>query len=440
MGAGASVTGTSTVVESFAPAEVPGPITFSDSLGNNNGVAEPGEDLIFTIPLTNMLTVVDNPVVATLGIYSTNYGSMAPGVRVVRTFAYRVPAGTACGALLNIPLVISSPNGTANLNVPLRIGSGSSTTLFSENFDPPATTPPALPAGWTTTTSGVANTAWITVTTNTVDVANCGFSLDVPVTSDASLISPVIPITTSSPQLSFSHRYNLESGYDGGVVELSVDGGPFTDVLAAGGSFVQGGYSGSVSGNPVGPGRAAWTGSHTTTLATIASLPATLNGHNVQFRWRLGCDVSVAVTGWFVDSVVLSSITYSCASIDTDGDGIPDGYELAHGLNPNNPSDAAQDADGDGMSNLKEYLAGTDPQDPNSVLKITSATRDQATGNVTISFTSVDGHTYAVERSTSLTGSWTPVQSNVVGTGAILSVIDTGAAGQPIRYYRVRTP
>jgi hypothetical protein len=440
MGAGASVTGTSTVVESFAPAEVPGPITFSDSLGNNNGVAEPGEDLIFTIPLTNMLTVVDNPVVATLGIYSTNYGSMAPGVRVVRTFAYRVPAGTACGALLNIPLVISSPNGTANLNVPLRIGSGSSSTLFSENFDPPATTPPALPAGWTTTTSGVANTAWITVTTNTVDVANCGFSLDVPVTSDASLISPVIPITTSSPQLSFSHRYNLESGYDGGVVELSVDGGPFTDVLAAGGSFVQGGYSGSVSGNPVGPGRAAWTGSHTTTLATIASLPATLNGHNVQFRWRLGCDVSVAVTGWFVDSVVLSSITYSCASIDTDGDGIPDGYELAHGLNPNNPSDAAQDADGDGMSNLKEYLAGTDPQDPNSVLKITSATRDQATGNVTISFTSVDGHTYAVERSTSLTGSWTPVQSNVVGTGAILSVIDTGAAGQPIRYYRVRTP
>jgi hypothetical protein len=92
------------------------------------------------------------------------------------------------------------------------------------------------------------------------------------------------------------------------------------------------------------------------------------------------------------------------------------------------------------MNNLKEYLAGTDPQDPNSVLKSTSATRDPGTGNVTISFTSVDGHTYAVERSTSLTDTWTPVQSNIVGTGAILSVIDTGAAGQPIRYYRVRTP
>lgn len=440
-GAGASVSGTSTVVESFAPAEVPGPITFSDVLGNNNGVAEPGEDLTFTVPLTNMLAVTDSPVLATLGLYSTNYGSMAPGVRVVRTFAYRVPVGTPCGTLLSIPLVISSPNGTANLTVPVRIGSPSSTTVFSQNFDPP-TTPPALPAGWTTTTSGVANTAWITVTTNTVDVANCAFSLDVPTTSDASLISPVIPISSSSLQLSFSHRYSLESGYDGGVLELSVDGGAFTDVLTAGGTFVQGGYSGSVAsgtGNPFG-GRSAWTGTRSTTLSTVVNLPANLNGHNVRFRWRLGCDVSIALTGWFVDSVVISSINYYCASIDTDGDGIPDGYELAHGLNPNDPTDAAQDADGDGMSNLQEYLAGTDPQDPNSVLRITSANRDSLTGNVTISFTSVDGHTYAVEWSPSLTGAWSPVQSNIVGTGANLSVIDTSGAAQPIRFYRVRTP
>jgi hypothetical protein len=441
-GAGASVTGTSTVVESFAIAEVAGPITFSDVLGNNNGVAEPGEDLIFTVPLTNLLSVTDGPVLATLGLYSTNYGSMAPGIQVVRTFAYRVPAGTPCGAVLNIPLAISSPNGTSSLSVPVRVGSASSTTtVFSENFDPP-TTPPALPTGWTTTTSGVANTAWLTVTTNTVDVANCAFSLDVATVSDASLISPVIPITSANMQLSFSHRYNLESGFDGGVLELSMDGGAYTDILTAGGTFVQGGYSAalsSTSGNPFG-GRRAWTGNHSTTLLTVATLPTNLNGHNVQFRWRLGCDQSVAATGWFVDSVVLGIINYSCASIDTDGDGIPDGYELAHGLNPNDPTDAAQDADGDGMSNLQEYLAGTDPQDPNSVLRITSASRDPLTGNVTISFTSVDGHTYAIERSASVQGPWTAVQSNIVGTGATLSVTDTTGAVLPIRFYRVRTP
>ncbi len=46
---------------------------------------------------------------------------------------------------------------------------------------------------------------------------------------------------------------------------------------------------------------------------------------------------------------------------DTDGDGIPNGYELAHGLDPLNPADASADNDGDGFSNLQEFLAGTDP-------------------------------------------------------------------------------
>ena len=52
---------------------------------------------------------------------------------------------------------------------------------------------------------------------------------------------------------------------------------------------------------------------------------------------------------------------------DTDGDSIPDGWEVAHGLDPNNPADAAQNADNDGASNWEEYLAGTDPRNENSI-------------------------------------------------------------------------
>ncbi len=47
--------------------------------------------------------------------------------------------------------------------------------------------------------------------------------------------------------------------------------------------------------------------------------------------------------------------------IDSDGDGIPDDWELEHGLNPNDPADASEDIDGDGLTNLEEYKLGTDP-------------------------------------------------------------------------------
>ena len=46
---------------------------------------------------------------------------------------------------------------------------------------------------------------------------------------------------------------------------------------------------------------------------------------------------------------------------DSDHDGMNNSWETAHGLDPNNPADAALDKDGDGASNLVEYLAGTDP-------------------------------------------------------------------------------
>jgi len=51
---------------------------------------------------------------------------------------------------------------------------------------------------------------------------------------------------------------------------------------------------------------------------------------------------------------------------DTDGDGMPDGWELQHGFDPLNPDDALADADSDGLTNLGEYQAGTNPQESDS--------------------------------------------------------------------------
>ncbi|MDP4208620.1 MAG: polysaccharide lyase [Bacteroidota bacterium] len=43
---------------------------------------------------------------------------------------------------------------------------------------------------------------------------------------------------------------------------------------------------------------------------------------------------------------------------DTDGDGMPDAWEIKHGLNPNDPSDAVKDCTGDGYTNIEKYING----------------------------------------------------------------------------------
>ena len=42
--------------------------------------------------------------------------------------------------------------------------------------------------------------------------------------------------------------------------------------------------------------------------------------------------------------------------VDTDQDGMPDAWELANGLNPNDPADANGDLNGDGYTNIEKYI------------------------------------------------------------------------------------
>jgi len=121
--------------------------------------------------------------------------------------------------------------------------------------------------------------------------------------------------------------------------------------------------------------------------------------------------------------------------LDSDGDGMPDNFEIANHLNPYDPTDAALDADGDGVTNLQEYQAGTDPNDPASRPDI--LTIEPIGNDVVISFSTSVGKTYRVEYNDSApVGPWIALQT-VTGTGGIMQVIDAGAIGYATRFYRV---
>jgi hypothetical protein len=227
-----------------------------------------------------------------------------------------------CGDLVTLALKLQ--DGAIDFGTvfySFRLGAGTPGTPLSENFD--GVVAPLLPAGWTSTGSG-AEPPWVTSTTNPFSAPNAAFAPNTTTAGVTELVSPVIPIAGEPAQLSFRNAFNVENGFDGGVLEISINGGPFQDILAAGGSFVSGGYNGTMAAGTDNPlsGRSGWTGlSGGTTAApayitTVVNLPASATGQNIQLKWRMGSDEIIAAAGTQpgqrVDNIAVTDTTYTC--------------------------------------------------------------------------------------------------------------------------------
>jgi len=79
-----------------------------------------------------------------------------------------------------------------------------------------------------------------------------------------------------------------------------------------------------------------------------------------------GITAQPVIGGQAITSVVTNGTINIQVITDTDGDGMPDNWELMHTLNPNDPADALLDNDGDGLNNIAEYTNGTDPKNADS--------------------------------------------------------------------------
>ncbi|MBC3767389.1 rhombosortase-dependent M36 family metallopeptidase [Neptunicella marina] len=128
--------------------------------------------------------------------------------------------------------------------------------------------------------------------------------------------------------VSFWHFYWIEEEWDGGVVEISVNGSDWVDVTDIGGVF-ENGYSGTLIDNPrqVLSGRKAFTGMNGD-LATSAggmesiNFGTALNGSQVKLRFRLGSDSAAAEYGWFIDNVTISNVNTPVFSKVIAGDSV----------------------------------------------------------------------------------------------------------------------
>jgi len=208
--------------------------------------------------------------------------------------------------------VEDSAGGATATPTPLCQRPCSQPVVLIENFD--TVTPPALPLGWLATNALGPLPLWVTsnsgVPAPSADTEpNAAFIDDPAVVSDKRLDSVQLPV--ASRQLTFHQNFNLEAseadpnvGFDGGVLEMSTDGGnTFQDILAVGGRFVMGGYNRTISsdrGSPI-AGRQAWSGNSQGFITTVVNLPVSFGGERL--RWRMASDNSDSGEGWRIDTV-----------------------------------------------------------------------------------------------------------------------------------------
>jgi hypothetical protein len=113
-----------------------------------------------------------------------------------------------------------------------------------------------------------------------------GFSADL-------LTSPIFVVEDAgSVAFGFTHYYEMESGFDGGIVRLSVNGG-FSQ------PFDMPDYDGPVQA--IGGVPDGYTGKNLTPHLSGTTIDSVINGDTIQFIFQQGDDGTIGLDGWYID-------------------------------------------------------------------------------------------------------------------------------------------
>ncbi|MBI3416366.1 MAG: lamin tail domain-containing protein [Verrucomicrobia bacterium] len=167
--------------------------------------------------------------------------------------------------------------------------------------------------------------------------------------------------------------------------------------------------------------------------------PVAADGAGASLQRKVSTDYGNDPVNWQA-SAPTAGRANAAMVIDADADGLPDAWEIVHGLDLNDARDAAHDEDDDGLNNFQEYLAGTDPFDPSSVLSLSIARLP--TGKPRLTFAAAAGKSYSVQfRGDLNTGVWEKLfDIEAPATPSVIEREDTALIGTSVRFYRLVTP
>lgn len=269
-----------------------------------------------------------------------------------------------------------------------------------------------------------AGATYTTLAVNASDQGNTWQTATLPLTGllvgTNVLAAELHQSSRSSSDSAFDLRLTL-LGYSLGPALLSQ---PTNVTVAAGGSAT---FAVTATGSA--PLTYRWYFNNTLQAATTNSLSIA----NAQ-AGNMG-DYFVVVSN--ASGVVTSSVaTLTVITSDTDGDGMPDDWEIANGTNPG-VNDANADLDGDGMSNLHEYWAGTSPTNAASALRFDSVLRSGS--DLVFSFTAISNRGYTIQSLPALGGGWLK-WLDVPAVSSNRTVWTTNSTPAANRFYRLVTP